>query len=1803
MINPVLTFFSCYKTNFCGIIKIIQIIEVGYMRKARFLYFLLICFIMATIFFGTKIVLSNINGEKEKFTKDGYALTLNNNNKSLPLAFSSGTTYNYKKFDNKISFLSDKKEVKVDDNTLIHYQDNSILVLKNTVGLNLNLIDNDIIFYYNIFKDTEIKFKDKRYYLETKDNDEITFAPLLLRIDENKFLLGGKNIRVLLGNDEIIDFDSYLYIEYVDGSIVRLYNNEKVYQTIVDNANIAIDDISINLKKEEISKNGKKYISLSNLVIDSDSNIDVLLEDETNKESLDSEEENAIINKTDVDEKNLNGEVTKEEKKDDTTSTTNNSATEEENNATKYQGDGTTLDEDEEEVVSDDTQLSEPVYKVTKLSITSLALDATIEITDDDALITSPTEISIVENATSRTVYETSIEAGDLSGNIAYPDLKPDTEYTLVAKATYKMDNVEYDKNFISKIFRTESLGVSFEKDYATTDSIVVKLTHESYSKVSSATVGIYDTDGSLVNYQSVYFNNESVQDIKFDGLESNKTYMIKLYDILCSGVIVNDGFSQKENITTLKKAPIVGELDYTISKNKSSFDLDIDKVIDEDYGITNYRYELYDARQNMDEETPVITIDKDTLSPATVKVDDSKVYHGIAYTYRLIVTFNDNEKEIEYAYNLGSTMQLDGVEFPTLRWQGSKVNWEQINGSIIIDDPSNTIMSDTYKVVYKNSIDAYETQQITATTDRYSIPITVNYLRADETYTFDVYASINLQDGNPTTTETYIGSVKVQTKKPNNFVGIFSTNNNLDDVFSINFSLADETEDASFEANTLSSLTFTLYQGSTIEGRVEASIKDTDKNDDEYTSTLKTKFYDNTAVINAEFFNAQNSDFKQKTYTLVVDQAYDYTKYDSNIIPIKNNVFQFEVNNYIPSLPNLDESQLTVNKITNRTAESFGLDYNSDLEANTTVGYHVIANYDNAGKTAKYLIYHVWRKNQTTGDFELLPNLDRRVNFDASGNMSPIIFEVGNGTDDDVLDSDMLRRGNEYYFSYEAFLDIDNNGSIETHYPTDIDPNAVLKSDIFTAYKQTSDFTLYPSISDNTSSTWKYKAKDVDKAIFDGKLYAFKNAETNPISTSNITVNNPEYLSAKFTGLTEGNILTIRKNEKLLKTEGTNYSILTSQYFYGYKDALGLKYNITNDVNKILLKIDNYTANAALVKRISNVDITITPTVPHKLATLGVKTLNNLDISTGSVVIDCMDISEYIGTPLKFEMIAHFDSGNTGFDITSPFKAVQKGTFDTAGNYYRISGSRLVQGSSLSGNMMDVNVNFENNQLSLVNLSGSSAVVNFTIDSTGVVYQNNNILLKEIKDETINTDNDTTQFDYIIPSISLYKNNKIDAASFLTSVKLNAELLSTEYSNIRDNLIYIDLFEIDENGINANFIETLSRTVEEFEQPIEITDLKPKTNYYVKFYTYIYNSDTGSYEKKYLYDADQKIIGINYYFHTLSDVGISNIQAHLQANSYTDKKLIISYRLDTLTGYDYIEYKLYKYTENGYVLTNKNIPNSRNFVNSMTVSVDASPNQNNDIEYEGAYKIEITPIGSYVENGETKTITLGTYSQEFTIEKYEEPYIAVSSGKTSDSIYFKVSINDVSKLIVNDRYNVTLYDEDNNIVATQRFLSVNVLNRRFTYNAEEYNLEYGKSYKFVVSADVDYLNKGHSFVNKMRTREVTFGGDIYLGTVMFQNSTDDNGTQLNFVFADSYNLNHITSVSYSITSMNSGYYYSNNQTFSARYEPVTDLYYYSILMNEDDYLPNTVYVVSLNFYENNNLVETVEFDYYEGGT
>ena len=732
------------------------------MKKNYGLFIVFIIVVLSVIGYSVFYVFNNISTDEYLFSKDGYALYVNEKDdyKTSSYSFTNGSTYNYKKSNGKIVFNStDNGNVNVDDSTVIHYADNSLLMLKKVVGIDLSSISNPIILYYNIYKNTEIVAGNGGYSIVSSTGEKINFSNMLIRVNDDKYLFVSDSIRVTVGKDEVVDYGKYAYIEYVDGNVVHIYNNTKSSKTIANELSVVSGDITINMKDKTISKEGKKYITLSNLVIDSDSNIDLIPQETTKLPGITKPNVDTIISGEGSDVEN------------------GGSVEEPDNNV-------------DEEEVEEDKVVKQPVYKLVNLVVTPIKVDAEIEITDEDSIITAPTEISIVNNATLEVVYESSVPAGDTSAFISTANLTPDTEYTIYAKTTYSIEGVDYERSFVNKIIRTESIGVSFKKSYVKSNSLAVVVNKEDYSDVTSVVVSLYTKEGARLDYQAVDFSKDNKIEVLFDDLENNTEYNVVMSDVQCDGVTVEEGYSEEKTISTLKLSPFIGKLLYEINKRTSTFKLSIEDVEDPDYGIKGYRYEVFRVDQDMSKELPLVTFDSKNLKAIDVNVDENKLNRGSAYTYRVVIEFYDNEKTIEYIKELGSTMQLDGVEYPTIRVDETYVTWEQINGAIVINDKYDTIVGDNFRVVYKNSVEEYKTYTIMSSTTEETIPIAINDLRANETYTFQVYADVNLKDGNKTIDEAYIGSVIVKTKEPQHLQALYTANLDYSNAFAINMKL-----------------------------------------------------------------------------------------------------------------------------------------------------------------------------------------------------------------------------------------------------------------------------------------------------------------------------------------------------------------------------------------------------------------------------------------------------------------------------------------------------------------------------------------------------------------------------------------------------------------------------------------------------------------------------------------------------------------------------------------------------------------------------------------------------------------------------------------------------------------------------------------------------------------------------------------------------------------------------------------------------------------------------------------------------
>ena len=323
--------------------------------------------------------------------------------------------------------------------------------------------------------------------------------------------------------------------------------------------------------------------------------------------------------------------------------------------------------------------------------------------------------------------------------NFTQTGLNPDTEYVVVVKGQYVVaEGVDpMDATLYTKIFKTDALGIVLSKGVVTEESVsaVSKVTA---TNVSSYIVHFYnyDENGNKVslaryNYDGTTGTQTSVFDNtvpNFDSgnrpagenykLTSNTRYYAEIASVLdTNGEMVNAGDTETE-LMTLKKKPYHkvkdengNELDpepvtamvpeVVINNTAHTITVSLDSVEDDDNGITGYRYELYNATdfenakqdQTLADLQPAFTKSVAVLADQTFTMPDGDANQYIA---RVVVEFNDNEKDVEYSTAFSTPTGLSAsasnliVEFVDIATYP-----EAIAGKIRIIDPEGKSLYD----------------------------------------------------------------------------------------------------------------------------------------------------------------------------------------------------------------------------------------------------------------------------------------------------------------------------------------------------------------------------------------------------------------------------------------------------------------------------------------------------------------------------------------------------------------------------------------------------------------------------------------------------------------------------------------------------------------------------------------------------------------------------------------------------------------------------------------------------------------------------------------------------------------------------------------------------------------------------------------------------------------------------------------------------------------------------------------------------------------------------------------------------
>ena len=1791
--------------------------------KRYIMFFISIGLILGIILFYK--VMSIDENRKVVFNESGYILNGETDRYYFNQEEKYTTTYN-----DKIVFNdTEGAKVTVDNDNFVHYQSGNIEGLKDGVLLDLGKIDDDLIVYYNIKATKEVKKVSDRYIVKNLEND-LQFDQAIWKISANKYIILGRSIKFKLDDGTEKEVNGYVEIEFFEDEIsnvnsekgkINIYNQEISYMTsIKDDKYIELsDDIKLNIGTKVISKKGQNKMSLEDMVINSNDNVTLVDIDEKEENTV---EENKVDENTTENNTENNNSNTNNNNNNNSSSTTNNNNT---NNSTtggttNNSGSTSTINIDTPDIkyvesngtdtkIDSSKVVKEPKFRLENMNVTAMGIEGNIKIIDEDDLLSKEDDmnIKIVNNSTGKVVYnENQAYGNSFDIPIKCETLLPDTQYTIAVTATYMVNNTVYTKNFIYKTFSTSSIGINIRKSGYTDHSLSfdVSISDELFN---SAQVYLLDINGNNIkdsSGKSIYkaIDNRT-KTVTFDNnLNSNTQYKIKVADIKYSGTSQTGSNWEinYDDCLTLKKLPDIKKLNYAIDKREGKFKLNIEKIEDVDNAAQSYTYVVYEFNENTKEfntDKPAykketkekeITIDVEDET----KAGDGDLIRGKAYGYKVIINSYDNEKYIETISDICGTFTMTAKEFPTIEFKENKITATSIRGTLYIHDDEKTITCDKdnkLTIKWKNSLgeegilNEYTT---TASLDDIrkgdaGLPISMDGLKANETYTISVYGTVDLRSDNSDTTNIFknvlIGSQFVTTSEYKALTTNYSADQNPNEAFALNIKLEGE----EFEKESLNSITFFLQAGSTFDkDQSYEKLTITDRTAANYGADgLKELFETNKGFkLKPSMFN--NKNYTAKKYIILTTITIDGTEY-KNKIPItcdnkdeeglkagqNPDPYEDSGEKYSATYVVIDSKKEAPNtkQLLTVVPQYYREGEKENYSSTTIKGYKVGLNWGNSGydpSEVASITYHVsyardkdtWAQVRDSGKNLEITKEGDNVNDD-------IQFEVKDGTPSAIKNSidtsiesdnkDGLHRGGAYYFwctikltSGEVFYETEEQfkTSATLYKPTKQEPTVIIYP--YNSGDQTMEFKytivdIDKTMETNSDSTPIFYVYNQDNAYIDASTNYFN--DRNTIAFSNAFTDTNEY-TIKYKKITDKTNAT--QFEKEYSTITQKYEKIIDKNEMNNNVGYSAEYNQENP-NKIKVFLNGeyqYLNKIAAAKAtIKNESTNVSETT----SILPIKYDGNYYIE-----IDMMKLSN----PINFiggntiNVTLYYDTNQIGFQEKTE-ETEQYVTYVRSDDNYTYEVFEKDAGiNNIRGNIYKLNKFSEITLgIDIEDIYGAQlATIELQPTYQGLKYNGNTIVQKKIG--SIEKTGKTFNIPRVIAGIELPKENiKTD----FTTARLTPIL--TKYGLDIDK-IYAKVYK--EGETDPVITKEIDMKGKDEIGEIEFTGLDIATKYKVKF-TYRLSNETEEYE---MYGMDQNKLSPEYEFDTIATIGIQNVNIEYDAKSYTDKTLRVTYDIDenVFDKYKKTKYSFYKKGDTtpvkialkgstdvndlaDYVIVENDENNYYNGDKSKRIlELNVNP-EFNKFDFGKEYIIKIVPIAE-PESSEIEIETF-TYEQEaITLEPVKFGVRMIRADKVSNTDNDKIKINisavDNSHLIVNDNYTIQIkrYEEGNNIgeditssVVSNSTISINETN--FTASIE--NVDYIRyKYEVKILYELDAKNNGAK-LSKESTYELDrLKSDIELGQTTIEKDTDGN---VNLICDECYEVKKANYAKYTI--------------------------------------------------------------------
>lgn len=1629
--------------------------------------------LIAGVFFLTQ-------NNKQTFTKEGYIISYKNGNTEV-YNFNEGEAYKHS-INGNLTFKDEKKnKVEASLDNFIHYKNGDISFLQNGVILNLANINESIIPYYNISNKSLIEFLDNKYHIKNA-NGNLTLNSWIGKISDNKYIVASENISAkLAGSSDIIisqGIGNFFEITYIENGVVIVSDGINTRSTTAEKSYIYIgEDTTINLADKYIYYNDEPKVSLNQMTIDGNENIEIIPPEEN-------EEENENTNNNETGESE-NSQI--EDNNEQTPTIPNEEENNNSNNNEETENQEDNKDEEEPEV----SITKNPIFKVVNAQISANKMDLDLQIIDEYNVIKSALNVTVIDVKTAKVVYRSVID--DISNivKISTPSgaLSPETNYIVSITGNYTNEDISYDKQYFQRLFVTEGLDIKLEKSFITKDSITLKTTVGNNEAVKGYDISIFDKDNKEIEKKNITVN-KAEEEITFENLNSNTDYKIVLNNITYNNVVytdIEDGSSYREDgdytisldIKTLKKSPLVTDIKATVNSEKTKVKFDIGQVIDEDKAITGYRYYIYKYNSVTGEggKDPVMeAIEKKDSTPFEVDIDGKNLVTGQSYRYMVVVEYNDNEKNVEYNSGYSNAFVAGAVPSVSFAIDNDKTTFNTLVGDVKISDDNCTIPIEgrnCYDIPNTIYIRYYETG---STTLNYSSieanfdPTNLTYkfsatgLKANTNYMIEVFGGVDFKDGNglkSCNASLYEEGKCVQIGESMNAStkSIVPITVNWGDekisteeqVFSLGGNKMASTKDSTAEADSLTNLTINVYASNTKnieDGKFIAKIDETNELKKNYFESEFTISATNTFNLDIEKLKAKTNGFLTKYYIFEITNATDSA--GVNTIPIENNIYAFEINTDLRADAELGEPWIDVEI------------KNSNNVANRAI---VTANYDSTNLSMLYpeADYYLTLGvcSITTGKCH---DLSEKKLEELTGSYTQT-FNYNAGTDyytnDDVINSKneiVLYRGNKYRFRFYIKVDKNKDGKDYYYYPGSISKQYV-ESDIVKAEKQAPEFYLNVVSSTENSITYAYTMYDKDKALYKEKdkenyslYYKIDDIEYEvPITFNKNTEftitnldNNKKYNIYYKNALTKSN----NEEEDVKIDYETKY---TFDGFYNLEDY-GLKYILENNEtsNKITIKILDTPNAKEILDRISTYELE----VKSNTVTIRNRFYSELqECESGCLkYIDYYyrDVEDFADRTLTVNLYGYYDTGLISQNSEYGYLIQQNSNELGKGKYLLLNSSSNFIESDLPKDLYYYETNqstfnlynliYNNNLLKYQDAKIKKLNINLTRTNEGYKTGNYTVTFKKVDKKPINIDessSNTFKFYSITPDITTNYNPIINGADIsISSSSITENVLKKDFIADDDGKYYYYVELYDENTTNkldTKKVEINTSGTTEF----SFENLDDNTTYTYKVFAYLDKNG-----KTYVQLNDTKVcetsncVPTTYTFTTLNGQQlygdmISSHQASSSEEKYKNRMLNLDLTLNNeivnvTKNYDLI----INLIENDQIIDTKTITNQDLQLNNK---IDFDITNYDPVFGKDYFKVQLlaktnTTVGE-------KEVEI--YNNFINLKELVTPTITVTkSAKTevvdSNYIYsleYNIAIIDTDKVIPEGYYNVRLLD------------------------------------------------------------------------------------------------------------------------------------------------------------------------------